>query len=478
MLGVGRWALMANDPHPRVSNPPPKPLLIWDGECHFCRRWIERWREITRGKIEFATYQEPAHELPEISREQFHHAIAFIDKEGKVFFAAKAVYRSLRCRFSRKWLSWSYDRVPAFAPVSELAYKFIARHRRLGSAITRLLWGEDVRPPNFFWARKWFLRSLGLVYLIAFVSLWVQIDGLIGSNGILPVHRFLSAAQEQLGDRALSILPTLCWFSSSDAFLHFLCAGGVVLSILFIAGIAPAICLIALFVFYLSLTVAGQTFLSFQWDILLLETGFLSIFLAPWQLRRGRDSSVSRAGLFLLKFLLFKLMLMSGVVKLTSGDDCWWNLTALHYHYETQPLPTPLAWWANQFAPWFQAFSTVVLFAIEIGAPFLLFGPRRMRLIGVLGLLTLQALIAATGNYCFFNLLTAALCLLAIDDAVWPRIGRKASPASEVRGAAWPSWLLIPLTVVVLGFSGPLIWNSFFEAEWPPFFSVPYSYLE
>src|SRR6202011_1699168 len=293
--------------------------------CHFCRRWIERWREITRGKIEFATYQEPAHELPEISREQFHHAIAFIDKEGKVFFAAKAVYRSLRCRFSRKWLSWSYDRVPAFAPVSELAYKFIARHRRLGSAITRLLWGEDVRPPNFFWARKWFLRSPGLVYLIAFVSLWVQIDGLIGSNGILPVHRFLSAAHEQLGDRALSILPTLCWFNSSDAFLHFLCGGGVVLSRLFVFCIPPAVFLVSPVSVYVSLTVAGQTFLSFQWDILLIETGFLAIFLAPWRLwwTKANEPPVSRPALFLLKLLLFKLMLMSGVVKLTSGDDSW-----------------------------------------------------------------------------------------------------------------------------------------------------------
>ncbi len=97
-------------------------------------------------------------------------------------------------------------------------------------------------------------------------------------------------------------------------------------------------------------------------------------------------------------------MFMSGVVKLTSGDDSWWNLTALQYHYETQPLPTPISWWANQFPPWFQAFSTIVMFGIEIGAPFLLFGPRRIRLIGVLALLTLQGLIAFSGNYCFFNL--------------------------------------------------------------------------
>src|SRR5436190_1413005 len=224
---------MTNESHLRVANPPHKPLMIWDGECHFCKRWIERWREITAGEV--------------------------------------------------------------------------------------------VRPPTYFWARRWFLRALGLIYLIAFVSLWVQVDGLVGSNGISPVNQFLPAVREQIGRQAYSLLPTLCWFNSSNAFLHFLCGGGVFLSLLLMAGIVPVVSLIALFVFYLSLTLAGQTFLSFQWDILLLETGFLSIFLAPWQLwpKRGREPPVSRAALFLLKVLLFKLMVMSGVVKLTSGDDSW-----------------------------------------------------------------------------------------------------------------------------------------------------------
>jgi lipase maturation factor 1 len=453
MLGVGRWALMANEPHLRVSNPPPKPLLIWDGECHFCRRWIERWREITCGEIEFPTYQEAAHEFPEISCEQFQRAIAFVDKEGNVSFAAKAVYRSLGCRSSRKWLSWSYDRVPGFAPVSEVTYKFIAHHRRLGSAITRLLWGEDVRPPKYFWARKWFLRVLGLVYLIAFVSFWVQIDGLIGSNGILPVREFLSAAHEQLGPRALSILPTLCWLNPSDAFLHFLCGGGVLFSILLIAGIAPAICLVILLAFYLSATIAGQVFLSFQWDILLLETGFLSIFLAPWQLwprkflswpssrprspAPAREQPVSRAGLFLLKFLLFKLMWMSGVVKLTSGDDCWWNLTALDYHYWSQPLPTVFAWYADKSPEWFKHFSVAFCLVVEIIVPFFIWMPRRLRLIACGLSIFLQIAIAITGNYCFFNLLTIALCLLLIDDAVVGtarRAIRNGAPGSE------PDW--------------------------------------
>src|ERR1043166_8199606 len=282
---------MTNKPPSRVSSPPPKPLMIWDGECHFCKRWIERWREMTAGKIDYATYQEAAARFPEIPVAQFKRAVALVEQDGETFFAAEAVYRSLQYRPSRKWLAWSYDHVPGFTAISETAYKFIARHRGLGSTLTRLLWGKDVRPPTYFWARRWFLRALGLIYLIAFVSLWVQVEALVGTDGISPINQFLPAVREQLGPRAWSIFPTLCWFNSGNGFLHFLCGGGVVLSLVLIAGVAPALCLVALFIFYLSLTIAGQTFLSFQWDILLLEAGFLSIFFAPWRLwpKRGRE---------------------------------------------------------------------------------------------------------------------------------------------------------------------------------------------
>ena len=123
----------------RVSNPPSKPLLLWDGECDFCRLWIERWKEITAGKIDYAAYQEEAEYFPEISRDEFKHSMVFIEPDGTAFFAAEAVYRSLAYRPSRTWLAWSYDRVPGFAAISETAYKFVARHRGFGSAVTRLL---------------------------------------------------------------------------------------------------------------------------------------------------------------------------------------------------------------------------------------------------------------------------------------------------------------------------------------------------
>src|SRR5204862_5607529 len=142
----------------RVSNPPPKPLLIWDGECHFCRRWIERWREITGDQVDYETSQQVGDRFPEISRAQFERAVVLIETDGAIFTGAEAVFRSLRCRSSKRWLAWSYYHVPGFAPITEGLYKFIAMNRRLASGVTRLFWGNDVRPPKYFWARRWFLR--------------------------------------------------------------------------------------------------------------------------------------------------------------------------------------------------------------------------------------------------------------------------------------------------------------------------------
>ncbi|PYJ04612.1 MAG: hypothetical protein DME67_06780 [Verrucomicrobia bacterium] len=496
---------MTDERRQRVANPPTKPLLIWDGECHFCKLWIERWREITAGKVDYATYQEVADRFPEIPRDEFRRAMAFIEPDGEAFLAAEAVYRSLGYRSSRKWLAWSYDHVPGFAAISETAYKFIARHRGLGSTFTRLLWGKDVRPPTYFWARRWFLRALGLTYLVAFASLWVQVDGLVGSNGVSPLNQFLPAVYERFGRSAYSLLPTLCWLDSSNGFLHFLCGGGVVLSLLLILGIAPALLLVVLFVFYLSLTIAGQTFLSFQWDILLLETGFLSIFLAPWRLwprelmwRPGSatpatGSPVSRPGLFLLKFLLFKLTLMSGVVKLTSGDDCWWNLTALDYHYWSQPLPTVFAWWADKSPEWFKHFSVAFCLVVEIIVPFFIWAPRRPRLIAAGLMIFLQIVIAVTGNYCFFNLLTIALCLLLIDDSVAASLCRGVllhrvpDTATQRRGynCALPlqdrlcSYAAIAVVIVTLPINAWLIFSAFKpHEEWPRPLIAIYGRLE
>jgi lipase maturation factor 1 len=467
--------------------PADKPLFVYDADCYFCIRWIRHWQQTVRERVDFAPFQAVGKRFDQdIPVDRFRSAVHLIQTDATIYSGAEAIFRMLNygAQTGSGLGLWCYQYIPGFGAAARCGYHVTAVHRELASVLTTVLWGKDeyaLCRPTYFNARRWFLRLLGLVYLIAFGSFWSQADGLIGSDGILPLAPWLEELRNRFGLEAYRLFPTLCWFNSSNSFLHFLCGAGIVFSLLLVLEVTPVICLILLWALYLSITVAGQVFMNFQWDTLLLEAGFLSIFLTPLRLLPSRrfQSPVSPWAHFLLRWLLFRLMLMSGVAKLTSGDSSWSNLTALQYHFETQPLPTPPAWWASQCPSWFLAFSTAVMFAIELGAPFLLFCPRRLRLTGVISLITLQFLIAFTGNYCFFNLLTILLCLLSVDDAVWPNPGRKTQPAPEIRGATLPSWVGAPLTVAVLVFSGPLIWSAFFpEADWPPFVSVAYSYLE
>lgn len=287
---------------------------------------------------------------------------------------------------------------------------------------------EGTKPPPWggsYTIGRWiFLRAVGLVYLIAFISLWVQIEGLVGSDGILPIADYLDRIRENTGVDRYWRLPTLLWLADGDTALHLFSGAGVLLSLALIGGLAPRAVLVALWACYLSLVYAGQTFLSFQWDILLLETGFCALFVAPSGWRPHGSAALpppSRAGLWLLWLLLFKLMFLSGVVKPLSMDETWWKLTALDYHYWTQPMPNGISWYAHQLPAWFQKLSTLLTYALEIGLPFLVFAGRIGRRIVALGTVFLMLMISWTGNYGFFNLLTIVLCIPLVDNAVYPR---------------------------------------------------------
>ena len=311
-----------------------------------------------------------------------------------------------------------------------------------------------------------FLRILAVIHAVAFISCWTQLDGLVGPHGLLPATRFFGVVHSQLGGRAFAELPSLCWLFGAGWFLHALCAIGVALALLLFAGVAPAPCLALLWVCYLSLAGAGQIFFEFQWDSLLLETTLLAVFLAPWTLCPGwRLVEPPRLARWLLWWLLFRLMLLSGLVKLASGDPSWRHLTALTFHYETQPLPTPLAWYASQLPSWLQRLSCALMFVVELVAPFALLAGRRLRHAAVLALIGLQVLIALTGNYTFFNFLGIALCFLCLDDAFFRRgqvEGRRGVPprsSYETRRDAAstfkltpsaPSWLLRSFATVVV----------------------------
>ncbi|HKT59152.1 MAG TPA: lipase maturation factor family protein [Gemmatimonadales bacterium] len=274
---------------------------------------------------------------------------------------------------------------------------------------------------------RWlFLRLLGLVYAIAFGSLAVQVAGLIGPRGLEPAGSYLDWARSIYGGSAYRQLPTIFWLGAGDSALRLVAWVGVALGILVIAGVATRAALVGAWLLYLSLSVAGQDFLSFQWDALLLETGVLAVLWAPpgWRPRRELPPP-SVLGRWLLVFLLFKLMFLSGATKLLSGDPTWRHLTALDYHFETQPLPTWVGWYAHQLPPGVHRAQTAIMFAIELGAPWLLFVPDRLRALryaGVAALVLLQAGIALTGNYGFFNLLAVVLCVPALDDRVLGRL--------------------------------------------------------
>ena len=393
-----------------------KPLLVYDNDCDFCRYWIAQWQHVTGDSIDYAPFQEIAAEFPEIPLSDFESSVQLILHNGTVLSGAEAVFRAL----NNGLLLWCYDHLPGFASASEWFYRFVAKHRSFFSALTRWLWGTHTERTTLHLSRWLFLRGLGCIYLIAFLSLWVQIHGLVGSNGILPADQYLSAVRQQIGAESYYLVPTLFWLNPSDVCLHFLCAGGVLLSLVLIAGFFPPFTLAGLWILYLSLVTVGQDFLSFQWDVLLLEAGLLAIFFAPLRIRDTltRVSQSSAAFLWLLRWLLFRLMFASGFVKLAS-DEVWRNFTALNFHYETQPLPTGLGWYAHQLPEWLHKASVIGMFAVELVIPFLIFAPRRLRTAGCIGLIGLQVLIILTGNYCFFNLLTIALCLLLIDDVTW-----------------------------------------------------------
>jgi len=441
-----------------------KPLLVYYGDCGFCRRWVARWKSLTGDRVDYAPYQQVAAQFPAVAPHRFAEAAQLIEPDGQVLSGAQAVFKTLSYAPGRGWLLWAYRHMPGAAAVSEAAYRFVARHRRGASVLTRLLWGGDLQPPSYYLSRWLFLRLLGAVYLIAFVSLWVQLPGLIGHNGILPATNLLRAAAERLGPQRYHLLPTLCWLSADDGFLRFLCGGGVILSLAVFFGLAQAPALLLLWAFYLSLVTVGGDFLAFQWDILLLETGLLAVFFAPLRIRPNlaRERPPPAIVLFLVRWLLFRLMFLSGAVKLASGDAAWRRWIALNFHYETQPLPTWPGWYAHQLPEWFQKSSVSVMFFIELVVPFLIFAPRRLRFLACAALVWLQALIAATGNYCFFNLLTVVLCVPLLDDAFLKRFlpGRLgAFPAAwslKIRRSLWKRCLAAPFAVVLVAVSSLL----------------------
>ena len=322
------------------------------------------------------------------------------------------------------------------------------RARTGDSVAYRLLFGRSTVPPTRRVVRWLFLRCLGGVYLIAFTSLRAQVLGLYGSRGIEPIGKLLGGLRAHAGRDAYRIAPTLLWLGSSDRDLLRFCGAGQLCAVALMLDVAPRTMVAALWGLYLSFVSVGRDFLSFQWDALLLETGVHAMLVGAPATGRDRRSEPPWLGALLMRWLVFRLHFQSGLVKLRSRDRSWRRCTACAYHYQTQPLPTRIGWHASHLPRPIQRLSTAATLAIELGAPPLVFAPRRLRKAAFSALTGLQLLIAATGNYAFFNLLTIALGLWVLDDGGVGRPRRAAGLRAPPRGRrAAATWLHIPLRV-------------------------------
>jgi hypothetical protein len=291
---------------------------------------------------------------------------------------------------------------------------------------------------------RWlYLRLLGLTALVAIGSFWAQAGGLIGHDGIWPAAQTMEYLRQ--GHTPFLAAPTLLWISSSDTMLHALGALGVLMSVALAAGVAPRVMLLGLWLVWRSLVTVGGPFLSFQWDILLLETLLLSVPYAPAGLlpRLSAETEPPAWARYLLIWLCVKLTFESGLVKVLGHDPSWIpDLTALSYHWWTQPLPTWTSFVANAMPLWLDQALCFVTLVLELAVPLFAFGPRRARLIAGAGILLLQSGLALAGNYSYFNLLAAVLCIPLLDDAALETLKPRAwrFPQLSPKPAAMRPW--------------------------------------
>lgn len=273
-------------------------------------------------------------------------------------------------------------------------------------------------------ARWIFLRALALIYFSAFYSLLFQIKGLNGPQGILPAGNFLRAVAQYYGATRLWRAPTLFWFSSSSTAMMTVMWIGIAASVIAFFNVWPRLSFFACFVCFLSFVTAAQDFSGYQSDGMLLEAGFISLFFAPGGLWPGFAAAdpPSRASLWLLRWEWFRIYFESGLVKLLSGDPQWRSLTAMDEYYQNSPLPTWIGWYVQHLPHWFHAATVVLTLFMELALVFMLFFPRRVRLICFCIVTPWEIVVILTGNYTFLNYIVLALGFLLLDDVYLLRV--------------------------------------------------------
>jgi hypothetical protein len=286
------------------------------------------------------------------------------------------------------------------------------------SSVIRWLFDSRNGPSDRFLSRWIFLRALGAIYFSAFFSLVFQIRGLIGPEGILPAGEYLKSVAEQVGHARYWYAPSVLWFSSGAHMLTGLCWVGMAAAVLLLLNLWPRGMLVVCFVCFLSFVSAARDFSGYQSDGMLLEAGFLSLFLAPGGLRPrlGEMQPPVRAALYLVLWEWFRIYFESGVAKMAGGDPEWRNFTAMDEYYQNGPLPTWIGWYVQHFPHWFHGASAFFTLALELVLIWLAFLPRRFRIALFFVVTPWQIGIILTANYTFLNYLVLVLAFLLLDD--------------------------------------------------------------
>ena len=285
--------------------------------------------------------------------------------------------------------------------------------------------GSAKLPEKSYWLTRFvILRLLGVVYAVAFLAAARQLVPLVGEHGLTPAGSFLERARDYFGSTASAFvaLPSLFWLDHSDSTLMGTAWAGLALACVVVLGYANAILMATLWALYLSIVHIGQDWYGYGWEIQLIETGFLAIFLCPlWDGRPFPRCAPPLVVLWLFRWLIFRIMLGAGLIKIR-GDTAWRDLTALNYHFETQPIPNPLSRWFH-FLPK-AVLKTGVLFShiAELIAPWLVFWPCLARRLAGGVIIAFQLALIASGNLSFLNWLTIVPALACFDDAVWSKV--------------------------------------------------------
>lgn len=309
-------------------------------------------------------------------------------------------------------------------------------------------------PQDYTIAIALFYKLLGAIYFFVFFPFLFQIKGLLGSNGILPAANFLQAVLATMGKRAYTQVPTIFWLQCSDKALQAVIYAGIFCAILLMFGVATPLMLLSLYILHLSIVSIGQDFLSFGWEMFLLEITFNSFLLSL-------TATPNIIVWISLNLLLLRFHFQGGIVKLQSQDVNWRNLTAVAYHYQSQPIPNLVAWYAHKWPLWFQKFSTAMMFFIEIVVPWAIFGNAEARLVVWACLVGLQLMIWGTGNLSYLNHLTAVFSTILISNSyLSPFFSTPAAPLEDNLGLN----ILISIVgaaLVVMQFGN--LWSNLFK---------------